>query len=325
MSFQRLAIVFALALAWVPPVLPAQEGKNAARDLFFLPIVSYDYLRLDNQEAHIPAIGFGLMKGKADTPFAEVGRRFFTLLMYQPVFFQSETVPGYSRTFHQIDFLFDGRIGRQQFLGLLKAASDKPLAGGLHTFQAGAGWGYEIIRRSNVSLILGAVLCVGDFGIDLPNGEPLPLMPLPLVRFGLDTRFLDLSFDFLTGPNFSFTIAPESRIRLSGDMRMDNYRGLGDILCEYTLWYRFFSPEHQLGDFAGIGIGLKNESLGFDLSADRDKALEIQNTSVFAVLDFSFLKLSGGYIFDSRLLVDEAQRDKREKGFYLSVQAMYQF
>jgi hypothetical protein len=80
-----------------------------------------------------------------------------------------------------------------------------------------------------------------------------------------------------------------------------------------------------LGDFAGIGVGLKNESLGFDLSADRDKTLEIQNTSVFTVLDFSFLKLSGGYIFDSRLLVDEAQRDKREQGFYLSVQAMYQF
>jgi hypothetical protein len=324
MSFQRLAIAFALALALVPPVVSAQEGKNAAEDLFFLPMASYDYLHLDNQEAHIPAIGLGVMKGEMDAPFTEAGRRFFTLLMYQPVFFQDEIVPGYSRTFHQIDFLFDGRIGRQQFFGLLKSASDKPLAGGLHTFQAGAGWGYEFIRRPNVSLIVGAVLCVGDFGVDLPNGEPLPLAPLPLVRFGLDTRLLDLSFDFLTGPNLSFTISPESRIRFSGDMRMDYYRSLGDILCEYTLWYRFFPPEHKLGDFAGIGIGLKNESLNFDLSADRDKILEIQNASVFATLDFSFLKLSGGYIFDSRLLVDEVQRDKREKGFYFSVQAVCQ-
>jgi hypothetical protein len=241
------------------------------------------------------------------------------------VFFKNETAPGYSRTFHQIDFLFDGRNERHQFLGIFQSAADKPLAGGFHTFQAGAGWGYEIVRRPEVSLILGAVLGLSDFDLDLPNGKPWPLLPLPLIRFGIDTHWLDLSFDFLTGPNLSFTLAPERRIRFTGDMRMDYYRSLGDLICEYTLWYRFFSPEHEMGDFAGIGVGLKNDSLDFAISGDRDKTLELQHTGVFAVLDFTVVKLTGTYILDNRLLVDGAQRDKQGRGFHLSAQALYRF
>jgi hypothetical protein len=148
---------------------------------------------------------------------------------------------------------------------------------------------------------------------------------LPLVRFGLDARWLDLTFDFLAGPNLSFTLAPESRIRFTAAMRMDHYRSIEDLLGEYTLWYRFFPPEHKLGDFAGLGLGLKNESLDFALSEGRDKKLELQNTSVFAVLDLTVVKLSGGYILDSRLLVDGEKTERHDRGFYLSLQAMYRF
>jgi hypothetical protein len=321
----RVSIFAVLALACTLPVVSAQEKENSARDLYFLPMASYDYMRLNDHEVHSPAIGFGIMKGEQNTPFTEVGKRFFTVAMYQPVFFQNETASGYPRTFHQIDFIFDGRNERHQFLGIFKSASDKPLAGGLQTYQAGAGWGYEVIRRPGLSLILGAVLGVSDFGLDLPDGSPWPLLPLPLIRFGLDTRFLTISFDFLTGPNLSFTLGPRSRIRFTGDMRMDYYRSVEDLICEYTLWYRFFPPEHKMGDFAGIGVGFKNDSLDFAISGDRDKNLELQHTGIFAVLDLTVLKLTGTYILDSRLLVDGAQRDKWKMGFCLSVQTLYRF
>jgi hypothetical protein len=108
-------------------------------------------------------------------------------------------------------------------------------------------------------------------------------------------------------------------------MRMDYYRSVRDIICEYTLWYRFFPPEHEIGDFAGIGMGFKNDSLDFAISGDRDKNLELQHSGIFAVLDLTVLKLTGTYILDSRLLVDGAQRDKWKRGFCLSVQTLYRF
>jgi hypothetical protein len=79
-----------------------------------------------------------------------------------------------------------------------------------------------------------------------------------------------------------------------------------------------------LGDFAGIGIGLKNESYNFDLSEGREKTFEQQYTAIFGVLDISALKLSGGYIFDSRELYNGGEKNTG-KGFFISLQGMYRF
>jgi hypothetical protein len=318
----RTRIVCALVLALCGTVSAQEQEKS--RSLYFLPLASYEWIKADDQQMHRPSVGFAIMKGEQDGPFTEVQQRFFTVAMYQPLFLKNEAAPGYPETFHQIDFLFDGRNERHQFLAIFSAASDKPAAG-LAAIQAGAGWGYELLRRPRLSLILGAVVGVSDFGLDLPNGKPWPILPLPLVRFGLDTPFLDLAFDFITGPNLSFALAPESRIRFTADMRMDNYRRIDDLVCEYTLWYRFFSPEHALGDFAGLGIGFKNDALDFAVAGGRDKTLELQNTSIFAVLDLTLLKLSGGYILDSRLLVDGTKTENHDRGFFISAQALYRF
>jgi hypothetical protein len=323
-NINRIAIALVLVLCCLVSV-PAQEQEEESGGLYFLPMASYEWIKLDDQQLYSPSIGFGIMKGEQDVPFTKVQKRFFAVAMYHPLFLKDEAAPGYPEAYHQIAFMFDGRNERHQFLAIFSAASDKPLAGDLAAIQAGAGWGYELIRRSHVSLILGVLLGVSDFGLDLPNGKPWPLLPLPLVRFGLDTRFLDLAFDFIAAPNLSFTLAPESRIRFTADMSMNNYRSIEDLLCEYTLWYRFFSPEHKLGDFAGLGIGFKNEASDFAVSGSRDKSLELQNTSIFAVLDFTILKLSGGYILDSRLLVDGIKTEKHSRGFFLSVQALYRF
>ncbi|MHC6201946.1 hypothetical protein ACYULU_01980 [Breznakiellaceae bacterium SP9] len=312
-SLRKKASLF-VALFFGLAVFPlfSEEPDTKTRILFPL---SYDFTRLGDQNIHSPGIGIGVMAGDDDVPFTGIHRRLFALAIYQSFFFQEELVPGISGPLHQTDFLFDGRYERHQFLAIFKSASDKPIAGGLHTLQAGIAWGYEIFRYPHLSLILGPAIGIADFG-------DLPVMPLPLVRFALNTEWFDASFEFLTGPNVSFTIAPERRLRLTVENRMDYYRSIADLLGSYTLWYRFFGKDHRLGDFAGIGLGLKNDSMEFNLSGHEKKTFEIQQTSVFATLDLSFLRAEAGWVFDSRILNDGKRTGSLGNGFYLSIQGM---
>jgi hypothetical protein len=304
-----------LAVSFFTTPIASQENEENSK-LHFIPMASYNYIDVDKQTAHIPGIGFGVTSGDYGKGFTDIYNSFFGAGLYQPVFFSGGQK---NEVYHQIDILFDGRIERHQILGIFRSASDKPVSGGLHTFQAGAGWGYEIIRNSSVSCILGLVAAAGDFGFQSP------VIPLPLFRFGLDTTWIDLHFDFLTGPNLSMTVAPEERLRFTADIRMDNYRGIEDILGDCILWYRFFDKYSAPGDFAGIGVGIKNDSLGFDLSTAEDKKYEMQYSAIFGVFDFTVLKIESGYIFDSRAIVDEQKTSSPGKGFYIAIQAMYQF
>ena len=302
--------------------LPAQT-KNPF--MFLLPL-GYEFSRLEGLAFHSPAVGAGFLSGEMDLPFTEVERRFFCLALYQPLIFTKAPYPDMPECIHQIDALFDGRINRHQLLFIFKSAADRPVSGDLKTFQTGAGWGYEVIRQPNVSLILGAVLGVSDFGVTLPSGEPFPVLPLPLIRFGFDTKWFTSSFDFITGPNLEFTIAPKERIRFTADMRMDYYRSIADLNCEYTLWYRLFAADHKLGDFAGIGAGFKNETVDFELSRETSGmqrgTFELRRTSIFAALDLSILNIQGGWVFDSAHLLDGKKTGSPGKGFYVSVQGM---
>jgi hypothetical protein len=313
--------LFVLILLFNTFAVFAQETEENNR-LHFIPMASYNYIGLENQSAHIPGIGFGLMKGDYGKDFTEIHRSLFGVALYQPVFFSNA---GTNETYHQIDVLLDGRIERHEIFGIFRSASDKPVAGGLQTFQTGVGYGYEIIRNSSVSLILGAGIAVGDFGLSLPDGSLFPILPLPVIRFGLNSKWVDLTFDFLTGPNMAFTIAPEKRIRFTADMRMDYYRSIEDVICEYLLWYRFFDNNSRLGDFMGVGIGFKNDSLDFDLSTGRNKQSELQHSAIIGVIDFTVLRLEGGYIFDSRSLIDGEKLNSQGKGFYIAIQGLYRF
>ena len=287
----------------------------AQEQVFLIPF-GYDFIRLGEQNVHSPAVGFGFLSGEQDLPFIQVERRFFGLALYHPFFFKEEPKWGVAKQLHQIDAIFDGRIKRHQLLFIFKSAADKPIAGGLNTFQAGAGWGYELIRQDHVSLILGVALGVSDFGFT-------PVLPLPLVRFGIDTQWFVSSFDFLTGPNFSFTIAPKERIRFTGDMRMDKYRNISDLIYEFIIWYRLFNNEHKLGDFAGIGFGIKNDIVDFNVSNDSTaKVFEFQQTSIFASIELSILTIQGGWIFDSNYIVNDEKTQSLGKGFFVSVQGI---
>jgi hypothetical protein len=321
---QKMALLFLLICT--AHIVYAQEEPKG-RMFSIIPIASYDYVHLDEQAIHSPSLGIGVMAGDYGSDFMDIHRSFFGVAKYQPVFFKQSSGPA---TFHQIDVLLDGRIERHQLLAMFQSDSDKPAAGGLHTFQTGAGWGYELIRNSSVSLIVGAALAVGDLWFDLPNGEPLPVTPLPIVRFNFKFEWFDGAFEFLTGPELSFTIAPEKRIRFSAEVEIDGFESINDVTGEGVLWYRFF-PENlgesssSLGDFLGIGLGIKNDCFDLDLAGpDKDTFKSLQ-TSVFATVDATALQISAGYIFDSRELYNDTVVRNTGQGFFISVQAMYRF
>jgi len=287
----------------------------------FLIPYGYDFWQLSDQNIHIPALGAGVLYGKQDLPFDEVERRFFGIALYQPMFFNQEPLSGVPKFLHQIDFLMDGRINRHQLLLIFKSAADNPIVGGLSTFQAGAGWGYEVIRQPSLSLIIGGALALGDFGLKLPSGGPLSFLPVPLIRFDVNTRWFISSFDFLTGPNIKFTIAPRERFRFTADMRMDHYRSINDLICDFVFWYRLFDNNHQFGDFAEIGLGFKNQSKEFVL-LNMGTSFELQQTSIFAVADISLLKIEAGWIFDSRYMIGGKTVERPGRGFYFSIQGI---
>jgi len=316
--FRTVLLIFVLFLIAVNAYGQEKEALN--QPFFFLIPVGYDYIHMEKQTVHSFAVGAGFLLGQQDTPFDEVNHKFFGLALFQPFFFADEPQTGVPKQFYQIDAILDGRIKRHQLLLIFKSAADKP-ASGLSTIQAAVGWGYEVIRRKHISLIIGGALAVSDFDITLPSGASLPVLPLPLVRFGIDTHWFALSFDFLTGPNLFFTIAPKERIRFTADMRMDKFRNIEDLIYEHTLWYRLFSADHKLGDFAGIGAGIKHDMKSFVLSnvaAD----FELQQTSVFGTIDISILKIQGGWIFDSNYLIDGDKRKSPGNGFFISAQGI---
>ena len=96
-------------------------------------------------------------------------------------------------------------------MGSLVSSSDKPLyIGGLRTARTGLGYGYEFVRNSNFSLTLGAIAWVGDFGIELGNGNPLPALPLPIVLFNFTSTWFSAYFEFFGEPLINMTTQHET-------------------------------------------------------------------------------------------------------------------
>jgi hypothetical protein len=71
-------------------------------------------------------------------------------------------------------------------------------------------------------------------------------------------------------------------------------------------------------------LGVKNNGIGFTL-ADKDKSYETNYFSVFGTLDLSFLQLSGGYILKGRAIYALEDYHDTGHGYFISVQAAYQF
>ena len=175
-----------------------------------------------------------------------------------------------------------------------------------------------------MSLTLGAVLAVSDFGISLPSGAVWPVLPLPFVNLGVSTQWFTM---FANLPlSASFTIAPQSRLRGVASVRLGGFRGVSylvdDLIYEGGLWFRLAGPDHRFGDFAGIGVGVKNESTSFTIASDegRGDRLALRRASVFAAVDLTALQVRGGWTFNSSYIFKGNNAGSPGRGFFVSVQ-----
>ncbi len=310
-------------------VLYAAEGdKNTMKDdICIIPLLSYSGLSLD--ERTINSSGGGIVVVAGDMEPAEEAEtdNLQTALLYS--YHTLDEKPGFSfpDNFHSIDFVLQRKKGAHQYFTLFKSYSDKPVSGGFHTFALVSGYGYEILRNRNHSLYLGGSAGISDFGVELPDGTPLYIMPLPFIHYEMNSELLDFSFDFTTSPMFEIVIAPESKIRLNGsciitDLQLESLR---DIKFDSSLEYRFFSADHPMGDFAGARIGFLGEDYSYDISGNNENSITVSWYSVYTALDFSLLEITAGYAFDGEERYSNDYTVDAGAGFYMKLQLAYMF
>ena len=315
-------------------VLQSVFAEEEPKKFFIVPIVNYEYLTFDEQTIHSPALGITYINGNT-IPALNENQNSLMITGFFKEYFIKETRDEYVGLYHYVLVSIEKKMNRHLFLGNTSSMASEPYYGGFHTFTGILGYGNEFIRYKNISLTAGGVLLVTDFDIELSNGMMWPIMPYPLLRFNVISAWVNLSFDFMTNAKLDFTILPEKRIRFSGSFIVNPFivSEIRDLLVDVALWYRFFSRESKMGDFAGIGIGFKNSGLGpgianqnfnFKLS-EKNKNYAVDYHSVYGILDFSFLKFSGGYSFSGREIYDKDVINKIGDGFFTNATLMWRF
>ncbi|MDR2479244.1 MAG: hypothetical protein LBD48_08025 [Treponema sp.] len=296
---------------------PAQDKKN--RSFNIVPMLNYELVSLENQHYHVPGGGLIFLKGEQNPPLSVDPDNVMIGLLYKSYIVEMPRL----NLYHDIDFIAERKIGRHFFQVIASANSDKPVYGGLQTIYSSVGYGYALLRNETMHLTLGAALGAGDFDIELSKGIMLPVLPSPIISFGFNSPAIKLTFDW---PKFSAAIAPESRIRMTVSIPVEfyRYRDMHDIMFESILWYRFFPRDFPYGDFAGIGLGIQNSGMDFALG-EKGKVYDMNHYSVFGILDASFFKLSGGFIFYSRERYDAVSGSTTGNGFFIQAALLYQF
>ncbi len=295
-----------------------------------IPMLNYDFMSLESQKDHAPGGGLILLSGDHEPPLSEnydpYGRNLLVGLFYKPHLLR-ETFPGYEGKYHDIDFIVERKWGPHLIQGIFSTYTDQPVYGGFHTTYTSLGYGYELMRRENVHLTLGLALGAGDYGINLPGSGTWPVLPMPIIRFGLNLRNINFALDF---PEFRLIVLPKSKIRLTGAVRLNIYTfyDIHDLRFNAILWYRFFDTDFTAGDFLGIGVGVQNtgQNDGTDFAlGEKGKTYDMNYYSVFGVLDAGLVKLTGGYVFYSREVYDSDYSRPAGNGFFIKVEMLYQF
>lgn len=301
-------------------VLAAFAQESSERRVNYIPLLKYDFLSTDAHKIISPGAGLIIMKGETKFVGFYTHHNISNALRFD-----------YPQKFHSIDFLLETIKNRHQFLGIFQTDSDKPVSGGLHTFQAATAYGYELTDNDKLSFVLGGGIAVSDFGIEFSNGKTCPLIPVPLIRAKYNNGFITTKFEFLTGPNFDLTIGAKSQFRLINELRLDEFRDSRDLLFKSSLNYRFFSEEDPMGNFAGIALGIKNDNYGaFNLGdqqskSDDEDTIEVHYNSIFGEIDLTFIKITGGHTFNGRKLYHGEITENINEGYFISIEGMYQF
>lgn len=221
--------------------------------------------------------------------------------------------------FHVVDLAASRKSGRHQVLGLFLSESDEPVAGGLETFQAGAGYTYDAIRGERQTLSLGAGLAVGGLGLELPDGTDVRILPVPLVQYRLKTDFVDIALSCLAGPDLAVSGPRRGRLRLDGFVGFRRLREARDVDFDIAASYRFFAPDDRGGDFAGVSAGIRNASWHFQPA--KGLARDMTCYTPYLGLDLSFVRITGGAALAGRERLGASARRSLGGGSFLAVQA----
>ncbi len=310
----RIYVVSAVLLNLFLAALPGEEREeNSDKNVQIIPLASYEYFSVG--ERIQDSLGTGLVVVAEESVF---------VAQYTKHLFRDELPQGYPDRYHSVELMYAGKNDRHNYQTVFKTESDQPVYGGLDTFQAAAVYGYEIFRGEHTSFVAGGGVAMCDIGMELPNGTPLVILPVPYLRIDYNATWFASSFSFMTGPSFEFTVAPESRVHFKGDVRIDQLRDLRDIIFEGTLNYRFFDKTYKMGDIAGISAGIKNDVYGFT-SGKLNESYDMVYYALFGKLDLSLLQITGGYTFGGKERFGSADSRVVGDGMYISIEAMFPF
>ena len=285
----------------------AEDGDRIA----YYPLAQYEQLFLENRPVMSPSVGIIAQTAESDD--------FLGVLIYTAHFYGGGLEADYPDLSHAVNGFFDAKSGRHEWLGVFKSESDEPVVGGLATFTIGGVYGYEVVSREGLSVVLGGGLAVGDFGLEFPDGSAVPVIPIPLIRVASESRWLQAKFEFLTGPNLSLVFMPRSLFRLAGEMRMDRFEDKRDVIFDASVGYRPFAPRGKDEDFAGVSVGISNSEIAFDRT---DDFYRLQYYSGYAKIDLTILQASVGYAFSSsEMYGDDIELDPG-RGMFFSIQGI---
>ncbi len=314
---------------WIITSLSLQaqsNGKSGEDGTDIIPVVYGNGLFLEEQT--VRGLGGGVIVNRGNPDQRQSAQRDMTQLValytrHDLMEDMDDDCPG---GYNNLDFLFQRKIKKHQFFTLLKSYSDKPVYGGIETLDFVTGYGFELVNREHHSLWLGASLAVSDWDRELPDGDPLYVLPVPYLHYDFYSRWLDFSFDFTTSPMLDLVIAPYSRIRLNGSALFSDLEKIEDCGVKYdlSLEYRFFSEDQAWGDFAGIRLGYLAEDYEYDMSGRDGETLQIAWKSVYGTLDLSLLELTAAYAFDGRQYYDDGE-DDLGSGWSLNLQLAWLF
>jgi len=306
---RKLENIAAVAAAAVLCALGA--GAEEAGRIAYYPLAQYEQVFLEDRPVLSPTVGLVAQSDGTDA--------FLGVLTYTAHFYGGGLDSGYPDLSHAVNGIVDVKDGRNQWLGILKSESDQPVAGGLATFTIGCAYGYEVVDRDGLSLVLGGGAAVGDFGLELPDGSAWPLLPIPLIRFNSESRWLAAKFEFLTGPNLTLVFGPRSLFRATADMRMDRFDDARDLIFDVSAAYRPFAPRGKDEDFVGVSAGLSNSEIAFDRS---DGFYRLQYYAVYGKIDLTILQASVGYAFKSSEIYGNGDEADPGRGLVVSVQGV---
>ncbi|GHV13696.1 hypothetical protein AGMMS49938_08620 [Fibrobacterales bacterium] len=295
------------------PIIILFLAAAAMAQTDILPIFSYEYAHAKNQNISSPNAGFLLRGVYGDTNKADtlvVGAFYQRYNIGNPVFDSPNL-------YHDINFLAQYQTGRHKWIALFRSTAAKPIYGGMFTTLWGGLYGYEVQRNGIFTTILGG-------GIGEADGW---VLPFPMIQVAMNTQLVSAYFEYIGNLRLDLTLRPGKKFRMTNEISIETYSGIHGVAFDCLFWFRPFAngdtEDHQ-AEFAGIGIGIKNRVLEFAL----DKTDEFYEANYYAlngVLDITFLKFSGGYIFKGKEKYKTAKSRSFGEGYYVAGQALYIF